>query len=184
MDNTTFSVRKWSGIAIARRSTDGYVNATAMCKAGDRRWFNYVRADRTSDYISALAGSTQIRADLLVCTVTTGPNHLRGTWIHPRLAVDLARWISPAFAVWMDGWILDELQGVKPQQLTGTAALLDQLLSEVINYESGQGSPDAWQTICVGLWWAIKALDKREPSERLWWAQQLVAEHTKALRGR
>lgn len=32
-----------------------------------------------------------------------------GTWVHPRLAVDLARWCSPLFAVWLDGWILDTL---------------------------------------------------------------------------
>ncbi len=27
--------------------------------------------------------------------------------MHPRVAVDLARWCSPEFAVWMDGWFLE-----------------------------------------------------------------------------
>ena len=31
------------------------------------------------------------------------------SWIHERLAVDLARWLSPDFAVWMDGWVLEAL---------------------------------------------------------------------------
>jgi len=29
-----------------------------------------------------------------------------GTWVHERVAVDLARWFSPNFAVWMDDRIL------------------------------------------------------------------------------
>ena len=30
-----------------------------------------------------------------------------GTWVHPQVAVDLARWTSAHFAVWMDGWFLE-----------------------------------------------------------------------------
>jgi hypothetical protein len=101
--------RPWNGVAIQRRQADGFVNATAMCKAGGKRWNHYVTNDRTAEYLQALSGSTGIPADLLVTTIGGGPNHLRGTWIHPRLAVDLARWISPAFAVWMDGWFLESI---------------------------------------------------------------------------
>ena len=36
-----------------------------------------------------------------------GPS--QGSWIHERVAVDLARWLSPDFAVWMDGWVLEGL---------------------------------------------------------------------------
>jgi hypothetical protein len=103
--------RTWNGVEIQRRPTDGYVNATAMCKANGREWFTYARAERTKEYIAALAtvlGSPQNCGDLIQ-TITTGPNHIRGTWVHPQLAVDLARWISPAFAVWMDGWFLESL---------------------------------------------------------------------------
>ena len=101
-------VREWHGTPIGRRA-DGYVNATAMCKAGGRRWNHYVTNDRTSEYLQSLSRSAGIPADLLVVSITTGANHQRGTWVHPRLAVDLARWISPAFAVWMDGWFLESI---------------------------------------------------------------------------
>jgi hypothetical protein len=105
---TLIEAREWNGHPIHRRQVDGYVNATAMCRAGGRRWNHYATNERTSEYLRALSGSAGIPADLLVASIGNGPNHLRGTWIHPRLAVDLARWISPAFAVWMDGWFLEQ----------------------------------------------------------------------------
>ena len=99
--------RIWNGVEIQRRPSDGYVNATAMCKANGKHLPHYMANERTGQYLRALSGSVGIPTDLLKQTITTGLNHLRGTWIHPRLAVDLARWISPAFAVWMDGWFLE-----------------------------------------------------------------------------
>jgi hypothetical protein len=124
--------RIWRGTAIQRREADGFVNATAMCKAGGKRWENYHRCDRTQEYIAALASvvaekpcgaavapnratgnrgamGNPITGSALIHTIQGGTPELQGTWIHPRLAIDLARWISPAFAVWMDGWFLESL---------------------------------------------------------------------------
>jgi hypothetical protein len=80
-----------------------YVNATAMCKAAGKRWNNYWRNQTTQDYLAALAAKMQIRADLLVLKQTTGPNEERGTWVHRRVALHLARWCSAEFAVWVSG---------------------------------------------------------------------------------
>jgi hypothetical protein len=115
------TARAWNGISISRRITDGYVNATAMCQANGKRWGNYAQLDRTQAYIAALASVTGIPATGINGVIQIrqgGQPHLQGTWIHPRLAIDLARWISPEFAVWMDGWLLEEMQG---QQQHATA---------------------------------------------------------------
>lgn len=119
--------RVWAGTAITRCNRDGYVNASAMCQANGREWFTYARSDRTIAYVQALRDhlgwipedpnasiSPAISAPELIRSITTGPNDLRGTWVHPRLAVDLARWISPQFAVWMDGWFLEAIAQPKP----------------------------------------------------------------------
>lgn len=118
MKSSSLVTRSWNGHTIQRRRADGYVNATAMCQVVAKRWRDYAITLRSAEYIKALEGSAGIPADLLAQTVVTGPNDRRGTWVHPRLAVDLARWISPEFAVWMDGWILEELEAkAKPAQL-------------------------------------------------------------------
>jgi hypothetical protein len=107
--------RYWHGTAIERRTTDGYVNATTMCKANSKRWNNYFETDRASSYIETLSSVTGIPvtgSGGLVQTRQGGSD--QGTWIHPRVAIDLARWISPGFAVWMDGWFLESL--TQPQR--------------------------------------------------------------------
>ena len=101
--------RTWNGVAIQRRPVDGYVNATAMCKSYGRLFADYRRLDRTNQYLQALSRSMGIPIDVLVQQISSGLNELRGTWIHPRIAVDLARWLHPTFAVWMDGWFLESV---------------------------------------------------------------------------
>lgn len=110
MNASGLVVRTWNDAPISRRDSDGFADATAMCQANGKLWNDYQRLDRSAAYIQALSDSLGIPANQLILSTTTGPNHLRGTWIHPRLAVDLARWLSPAFAVWMDGWFLESIQ--------------------------------------------------------------------------
>jgi hypothetical protein len=118
---TLIEAREWNGHPIHRREADGYINASAMCRAGGKRWNHYQANERTQGYIHALAADAGIPATGnpgLIRSIQGGRPELQGTWIHPRLAVDLARWISPAFAVWMDGWFLEQFQPASPLTTT------------------------------------------------------------------
>ena len=141
MDSLTpsdsFVVRVWNDTPISRRVTDDYVNATAMCKANGKEWSNYYKSERTSQYLQALEGSLP-NGRGLVQIVNTGSNQGRGTYVHPRIAVDLARWISPEFAVWMDGWFLEQFektqkQKAEPQPAISGANILN-LLKESVDF--------------------------------------------------
>jgi hypothetical protein len=134
MNASGLSVRTWNDAPITRRNSNGYVNATAMCRANGKEWSGFIRNERTTDYIQALADHLGIPADRLVLTTTTGPNRFRGTWVHPRLAVELARWISQRFAVWMDGWFLEELEAkAKPSPSRPFMVLPGEDVSELIS---------------------------------------------------
>jgi hypothetical protein len=118
--------RSWNGTLISRRTTDGYVNATAMAKASGKQWSHYRETDRATTYLEALSTNTGIRVtDLYIAK----PGE--GTWIHPRLAVDFARWISADFAVWMDAWFLEELQNMKSLQVQEPQVILPDVLATV-----------------------------------------------------
>ena len=105
--------RSWNGTPIPRRTSDGYINATAMAKASGKQWNNYFQTDRTTTYMEALSRNLGIQVTSLY---TAKPGE--GTWIHERLAVDFARWISADFAVWMDAWFLEEVNGLAQVQNT------------------------------------------------------------------
>ena len=93
------------GYMIPQRKKDGYVNATAMCKASGNLMGKYLQIQATKDYLRALSMSIGFPIDLLTEVISTGKNEARGTWVHPRVAVDLARWCSPAFAIWVIDWL-------------------------------------------------------------------------------
>jgi hypothetical protein len=118
MDIQPLQNRSWNGTPISRRTTDGYVNATTMCKANGKQWNDYWRTDRSTEYLEALSAETGISVSNL-CLTTKGGAY-QGTWVHPRVAVDIARWISAPFAVWMDGWFLEELQSRQASQVQPT----------------------------------------------------------------
>lgn len=139
--------RIWHGTAIQRRQSDGFVNATAMCQANGREWFTYARSARTLEYIAALKAAPQICGTEVVQSISGGTSSLQGTWIHPRLAIDLARWLSPQFAVWMDGWFLDSLQPALHPQPTQSVPINPEDLTEGVKIfaTSRRKSVDIWR---------------------------------------
>jgi hypothetical protein len=49
--------------------------------------------------IQALERSLRIKSNLLIQSITTGHNNLRGTYLHRRLGLIIAQWISPDLTV-------------------------------------------------------------------------------------
>ncbi len=83
---------------------DGYINLTQMCQANGKKLENFLKTAKTQEYVIALSRSMQIE----VTDVIKGGNpQLQGTWGHPSLAINLARWISSDFAVWCDSHIFN-----------------------------------------------------------------------------
>ena len=149
MDQQSLVSRSWNGTPISRRTTDGYVNATAMCKANGKRWKDYRESDRCQLYLDALESVAGISVHALVESRSGGAGG-GGTWVHPQVAVDLARWISAPFAVWMDGWFLESVQQPAPAPVETTALRLREV--EVI----------ALVERSIGLFERLGGLDQRD----------------------
>jgi hypothetical protein len=104
----------YQGSLISQRAADGYINATAMCKAAGKEWAHYNSNAVTKGFMAALATSLGIPRDHVVQSIMTGANEARGTWVHPQVAVHLAQWLSPEFAVKVSQWVVEWMSGKNP----------------------------------------------------------------------
>jgi hypothetical protein len=59
---------------IRQRPLDGFICVTDICQAAGKLYGGWRRLDRTEEYLQELARSMQIHIDLLLMSITTGPN--------------------------------------------------------------------------------------------------------------
>lgn len=101
---------------IYQRASDGYFNATAMCKATAKKISHYFENSNTKAFLDELSSDAGIPASVLVQVIKGGEPHLQGTWVHPHVAIHLAQWCSPKFAVQVNKFIREWMQGTTPEQ--------------------------------------------------------------------
>ncbi|MGB3109419.1 MAG: KilA-N domain-containing protein [Psychrobacter alimentarius] len=101
---------------IYQRAGDGYFNATAMCKATGKKISHYFENSNTKAFLDELSSDAGIPASVLVQVIKGGEPHLQGTWVHPDVAIHLAQWCSPKFAVQVNKFIREWMQGENPLQ--------------------------------------------------------------------
>jgi len=82
---------------------EGMINATQMAKACGKEISEFFRLKNTNEYLEALNSSMGIPVDELF-VIKEGGNG-GGTWVHRKLAIRIAQWCSPKFAVQVDTWI-------------------------------------------------------------------------------
>lgn len=99
------------GAIIDQRASDGYINATALCKAAGKTWSDYRRNDRTIAFLEELESETGVPIAQLAISISGGDRHLQGTWVHPQVAVNLGQWLSSKFAVRVSKWVSDWMSG-------------------------------------------------------------------------
>ncbi len=80
MTNQMMINRDFHGAIISQRSSDGYLDATAMCKATGKKLNDYRRLKSTQEYLEAYSLKAGIPV-IKIIEVKTG--RYGGTWIHP-----------------------------------------------------------------------------------------------------
>jgi hypothetical protein len=82
--------------------TDGFINATAVAKQFNKSPKDYLKSKRTQEYIESIRGILLLEYNQVVIVKNGSVENGGGTWLHPKLAIDFARWLSSDFAVWCD----------------------------------------------------------------------------------
>lgn len=86
---------------------DGYISATELCRASGKKFNDWNRSESAKTLVEALSRSAGIPADQLISIQKDG--YHAGSFIHPKLAVHLAIWCSPEFALQVSDWVIDLL---------------------------------------------------------------------------
>jgi hypothetical protein len=119
--------REVNGIEVEQRVSDGFINATAICKAHQKDPNDWFTTQDTFDLFLALADDLGIEIETgefrkldisklsaskyskifpgLVLSKRGGLEIGGGTWLHPDLAIQIAQWCNKPFAIQVSRWI-------------------------------------------------------------------------------
>ena len=80
---------------------DGMINATELAKpfGKHKRPTFWLRTAAAKEYMEAYSDDAHICTSSLMSTVT-GKGRQQGTWMHPDIAIEFARWLNPRFGIW------------------------------------------------------------------------------------
>jgi hypothetical protein len=123
--SSSFAIHQFGDILIYQANGDvllsnktiphGYVNATQICKANNKKLNDWTRLKRSNDYIEALSTDTGIPVSALLVEIIGGGNGkgatFQGTFVHPDIAISIASWISPKFEIWANRTIRAVING-------------------------------------------------------------------------
>ena len=100
------------GEVVPQRPSDGYINATRLCQQAGKLFADYHRATNTKEFLNELSLDMGIPISNLIQTIRgRGDKVAQGTWVHPKVAIHLGMWLSPAFAVTVSEWVYDWMSG-------------------------------------------------------------------------
>lgn len=139
-------------LVVSQRKSDGYISATKLTKAyqlqthtkrNPNDWFE---KDRTHEFLNLLCNKTGIEVYELV--QKNGECKNREIWIHPKLDVSFAMWLSPEFEMmvseWVEQWLLTGQNPITqpinlhPYQRVWYQRLM--LFEQKQNYQKGNGA--------------------------------------------
>ena len=88
---------------------DVTVNASQMAKPFGKKPADWLKNQQSTDYLNALSVMRNIATADLVQVRRGGNPRMQGTYMHQDVAIEFARWLSPAFAIWTNDRIKELL---------------------------------------------------------------------------
>jgi hypothetical protein len=100
---------------VVQFNGDGWLDATRIAERFGKKPGHWLELDSTKEYIARLtermAKSNVGKSDITLVRTRRGNSTTSGSWLHPKLAVKFARWLSVDFEIWADEQIDALLRG-------------------------------------------------------------------------
>jgi len=165
-----------NNVSFRKENENVFVNATEMAKNFDRQVKHWFENPSTHEYIHALAKHKGLHAigenptslntselaknyPSLLFVVKGGLNQ-QGTWMHEDVAIEFARWLNPAFAIWCN----DRIKELMKFGITATPQTLENLAN----------NPDLLIELATAL--------KSERAEKEMFEQKTILQHRELVK--
>ena len=97
--NYQYYKTKYGCFDVIMDITIGYINATKLCTDGGKDVKDWFRNESNKELILYFENNYQSKITPMTKTLTGSKNtDLIGTYVHPKLIIHIASWVSPAFA--------------------------------------------------------------------------------------
>lgn len=125
LNNLENQIFQYNGSPITFLKGDSVmVNATEMAKPFGKLAKDWLSNKSTKEFLSTLSAVRIIPLTGLV-EIKQGGNGEQGTWMHEDVALEFARWLSPAFAIWCN----DRIKELLKYGMTATQPTLEQMIN-------------------------------------------------------
>lgn len=119
-DNSQNQIFQYNGSPISfQKGNSVMINATEMAKPFGKNAGHWMRNQSTQEFINELAALRNCKGSDLV-QIENGI----GCWMHEDVAMEFARWLSPAFAIWRN----DRIKELLTIGMTATQPTLEQMI--------------------------------------------------------
>ena len=120
---------------VQMRKSDGFCNLTFMAKQAGKKTNDYMRMSSTKTFIEELKSNMENPENLtagnhVVKILEVKEGRYGGTWGHPQLAINMAQWCSPKFAVAVSDLVMKFTTGQLTTTESREAAQLMQVQTE------------------------------------------------------
>jgi hypothetical protein len=133
LQNMTLMDKNNKPYTIVCRESDGYIDITNLCKAGGKKFNDWYRLTKSKDFLRILderiksEDQKDMQTGILTSIETKSEDHKdmqagiavcmelikieqtsttnKGTWVHPKIAINIAQWISPSFDLDVAEWV-------------------------------------------------------------------------------
>jgi len=123
---------------------DGMVNATQLCRAMGKEFYDYQKTKQTQAFLEALRNEPNIVGSEIIIIRKGGDSQLQATWCHRLIAIDCARWLNPRFALKIMKWT-DEI-------LTKGSVKIQKPLLPILDRSSVDKEAEELETTCNSLY--------------------------------
>jgi len=95
-------------VSLLLKSDELFFNATDIAKQYGKKPNEWLDSKQANEYMAVILEAENLRFDNLVRTTKGGK--YQGTWLHKKLALPFARWLSVRFEYDLDQWINSRLK--------------------------------------------------------------------------